>query len=169
MTDGHGAHGGLPQYGRRDGTEIVQGAADGREEVRSGVLEVVRGYFRPEFVNRIDEMVVFRPLRREHIRAIVDLEVARLRARLAERGIGLTVAEAALDRIAELGYDPVYGARPLKRVFRVEVENPLARRILAGEVADRDMLRIGRDGDALTFESAAAAKMTAGQGADWSG
>ena len=145
------------------GTEIIQGTEDGGEEVRAGVLEVVRGYFRPEFVNRIDEMVVFRQLGRKHVRAIVDLEVERLRARLAERGIGLSATDAALDRIADIGYDPAYGARPLKRAFRVEVENPLARRILAGEIADRQTVRIDRDGDALTFEPGGAAEMAAGQ------
>ena len=141
------------------GTEIIQGAEGPAEEVRAGVLEIVRGHFRPEFVNRIDEMVVFRPLGRDEVRAIVDLEVGRLRARLAERGIGLSVTDAALDRIADSGYDPAYGARPLKRAFRVEVENPLARRILAGEIGDRETVRIDRDGDgeSLIFESAASA------------
>ena len=138
------------------GTEIIQGAEGPVEEIRTGVLEIVRGHFRPEFVNRIDEMVVFRPLGRGEVRAIVDLEVGRLRARLAERGIGLSVTDAALDRIAAHGYDPAYGARPLKRTFRVEVENPLARRILAGEIGDRETVRIDRDGDGepLTFEPA---------------
>ena len=146
------------------GTEIIQGAEGPAEEVRAGVLEIVRGHFRPEFVNRIDEMVVFRPLGRDEVRAIVDLEVGRLRARLAERGIGLSVTDAALDRIADSGYDPAYGARPLKRAFRVEVENPLARRILAGEIGDRETVRIGRDGDgeSLTFESGGAEEIAAG-------
>ena len=140
------------------GTEIIQGAEDGAEEVRAGVLEIVRGHFRPEFVNRIDEMVVFRPLGRGEVRAIVDLEVGRLRARLAERGVGLSVSDAALDRIADVGHDPAYGARPLKRAFRVEVENPLARQLLAGELGDRQTIRIdrGEDGESLTFEPGSA-------------
>ena len=161
LTDGHGRtvdfRNTVVVMTSNLGTEIIHGAADGRDVVRAGVLEVVRGYFRPEFVNRIDEMVVFRPLGREQIRSIVGLEVERLRARLAERGFGLSVTQAALDRIADAGYDPVYGARPLKRAFRVEVENPLARRLLAGEIPDRETIRIDRDGDALTFDPGAAA------------
>ena len=151
LTDGHGRtvdfRNTVVVMTSNLGTEIVQGAEGPAEEVRAGVLEIVRGHFRPEFVNRIDEMVVFRPLGRDEVRAIVDLEVGRLRARLAERGIGLSVTDAALDRIADSGYDPAYGARPLKRAFRVEVENPLARRILAGEIGDRETVRIDRDGD----------------------
>ncbi len=156
LTDGHGRtvdfRNTVVVMTSNLGTEIIQGAGDRGSDVRAGVLEVVRGYFRPEFVNRIDEMVVFRALGREQVRAIVEIEVGRLRARLAERGIGLSVTAAALDRIADAGYDPAYGARPLKRAFRVEVENPLARRILAGEIGDRETIRIDRDGDSLAFE-----------------
>ena len=144
------------------GTEIIHGAADAGGNVREEVLAVVRGYFRPEFVNRIDEMVVFRPLGREQVRAIVTLEVARLRARLAERGIDLDASEAALDWIADAGYDPAYGARPLKRALRVEVENPLARRILEGSISGGETVRIDRGEDALRFERAVRAEATAG-------
>ena len=167
LTDGHGRtvdfRNTVVVMTSNLGTEIIQGARDGADEVRAGVLEIVRGHFRPEFVNRIDEMVVFRPLGRDAVRAIVDLEVGRLRARLAERGIGLCVTDAALGRIADSGYDPAYGARPLKRAFRVEVENPLARRILAGEIGDRGTVRIDRDGDggSLTFEPGGAEETAA--------
>ena len=167
LTDGHGRtvdfRNTVVVMTSNLGTEIIQGARDGADEVRAGVLEIVRGHFRPEFVNRIDEMVVFRPLGRDAVRAIVDLEVGRLRARLAERGIGLCVTDAALGRIADSGYDPAYGARPLKRAFRVEVENPLARQILAGEIGDRETVRIDRDGDggSLTFEPGGAEETAA--------
>ena len=167
LTDGHGRtvdfRNTVVVMTSNLGTEIIHGA-DGEEErdVRAGVLEVVRGHFRPEFVNRIDEMVVFRPLGREQIRAIAEIEFGRLRERLSERGIGLEVTEAALDRLAELGFDPAYGARPLRRTFRVEVENRLARRILAGELPDRGTLRIDRDGDALAFECATVEELAAG-------
>ena len=167
LTDGHGRtvdfRNTVVVMTSNLGTEIIQGAEGPAEEVRAGVLEIVRGHFRPEFVNRIDEMVVFRPLGRDEVRAIVDLEVGRLRARLAERGIGLSVTDAALDRIADSGYDPAYGARPLKRTFRVEVENPLARRILAGEIGDRETVRIDRDGEgeSLTFEPGGAEEIAA--------
>ena len=168
LTDGHGRtvdfRNTVVVMTSNLGTEIIQDAEGPAEEVRAGVLEIVRGHFRPEFVNRIDEMVVFRPLGRDEVRAIVDLEVGRLRARLAERGIGLSVTDAALDRIADSGYDPAYGARPLKRAFRVGVENPLARRILAGEIGDRETVRIDRDGDgeSLTFEPGGAEEIAAG-------
>ena len=167
LTDGHGRtvdfRNTVVVMTSNLGTEIIQGARDGADEVRAGVLEIVRGHFRPEFVNRIDEMVVFRPLGRDAVRAIVDLEFGRLRARLAERGIGLCVTDAALGRIADSGYDPAYGARPLKRAFRVEVENPLARQILAGEIGDRETVRIDRDGDggSLTFEPGGAEETAA--------
>ena len=168
LTDGHGRtvdfRNTVVVMTSNLGTEIIHRAGGGAEEVRSGVIEIVRGHFRPEFVNRIDEMVVFRPLGRGEVRAIVDLEVERLRARLAERGIGLCVTAAALDRIAESGYDPAYGARPLKRAFRVEVENPLARRILAGTIGDGETVRIDRGGDdaPLTFEPGGVGEIAAG-------
>jgi len=171
LTDGHGRtvdfRNTVVVMTSNLGTGIVQQAAAGEgggPDVRRSVLDVVRGHFRPEFVNRIDEMVVFRPLGREQVRAIVDIQVARLRARLAERGLDVVMTEAALDRIAAIGYDPAYGARPLRRAFQNEVENPLARRILAGDLPDRETIRIGRDGDALTFEAGAgaAAEMAAG-------
>ena len=166
LTDGHGRtvdfRNTVVVMTSNLGTEVIQGAEVGGSDMRAGVLEVVRTYFRPEFVNRIDEMVVFRALGREQVRAIVELEVERLRTRVAERGIDLAVTAAALDRIADAGYDPAYGARPLKRAIRGEVENPLARRILAGEIADRETIRIDRDGDSLTFEAMGAAEVTAG-------
>ena len=168
LTDGHGRtvdfRNTVVVMTSNLGTEIIHGAEGPADEVRAGVIEIVRGHFRPEFINRIDEMVVFRPLGRGEVRAIVNLEVGRLRARLAERGIGLSVTDAALDRIADSGYDPAYGARPLKRAFRVEVENPLARRILAGELGDRETVRIDRDGGGglLTFESGGTEEIAAG-------
>ena len=165
LTDGHGRtvdfRNTVVVMTSNLGTEIIHGATAGHENVRSGVLEVVRQYFRPEFVNRIDEMVVFQPLGREQIRAIVEIEVARLRARLEERGLGLAVSDAALDRIAGAGYDPVYGARPLRRAFRVAVENPLALRILEGKVSDRQTIRVDGGDDALTFETLEPADATA--------
>ncbi len=166
LTDGHGRtvdfRNTVVVMTSNLGTEIIQGAAEFGDDVRADVLGIVRGYFRPEFVNRIDEMVVFRPLGREQVRAIVGLEFSRLRNRLAERGIALDASETALDRIAEAGYDPAYGARPLRRAFRVEVENPLALRILEGSISDGETVRIDRGEDALTFERVARAKATAG-------
>ena len=110
--------------------------------MKSAVLEVVSSHFRPEFINRIDDAVVFHPLGRTQIRAIVALQMAHLSTRLAQREMDLTVNEAALDRIAELGYDPIYGARPLKRAIQIYIENPLAKQLLAGGFAAYDTIEI---------------------------
>jgi ATP-dependent Clp protease ATP-binding subunit ClpB len=118
--------------------------------------DALRDVFRPEFLNRIDEIVVFQPLTREQIGEIVELQLARLRERLAERRIELELTEAAKEELAEAGWDPAYGARPLKRAIQRLVENPLALRLLEGDFADGDTVRVdARDGE-LAFERAAA-------------
>ncbi len=96
-------------------------------------MDVVSKHFRPEFLNRVDESVVFHPLGQEHIKSIASIQLARLRQRLAERDYQLEVDDEALDLIAHVGFDPVYGARPLKRAIQQNVENPLAKSILAGK------------------------------------
>ncbi len=105
------------------------------EELRERVMNDVRRHFRPEFLNRIDETVIFDRLDRDQLRRIVDIQLGRLRARLDEQELGLEVTPAAMDRLADLGFDPLYGARPLKRVIRKQVEDGLARAMLTGEVA----------------------------------
>jgi len=116
----------------------------------------LRERFRPEFLNRVDEVVVFEALTREQLAAIVGLQVERLRARLAERKLGLELTEAAAEAIAEAGWDPAYGARPLKRALQRLVENPLALKLLEGEFAEGDTVRVdARDGE-LVFERAPA-------------
>ena len=116
----------------------------------------LREHFRPEFLNRIDEVVVFEALTREQIGAIVELQLARLRQRLAERRLTLELTEEAKEAIAEAGWDPAYGARPLKRSLQRLVENPLALRLLEGEFAEGDAIRVDvRDGE-LVFERAGA-------------
>jgi len=113
--------------------------------------------FRPEFLNRIDEIVVFAPLSREQIGEIVELQLERLRARLAERSIELELTDEAKEALADAGWDPAYGARPLKRAIQRLVENPLALRLLEGDFADGDAIRVdARDGE-LVFEKASAA------------
>ena len=136
------------------GSDLIQGfsGSDDYEAMRAAVMEVVRGHFRPEFLNRIDDSVVFHPLGREHIRSIAAVQTEGLRARLAERGIALSIADAALDRIAELGFDPVYGARPLKRAIQTRIENPLAREILDGRFVSGDTVVIDADDEGLRFE-----------------
>jgi ATP-dependent Clp protease ATP-binding subunit ClpB len=110
------------------------------ERVKAAVMEVVQQELRPEFLNRIDEVVVFQPLGREQIRAITDIQLAQLRARLRERGLALMLGERALDKLAAVGYDPVFGARPLKRAIQGELENPLAQALLKGEFAGGDTI-----------------------------
>jgi ATP-dependent Clp protease ATP-binding subunit ClpB len=120
-------------------------------KMKSAVMEVVQQSFRPEFINRIDDIVVFHPLGTRQIRAIVDIQLAYLRKRLVERNMDLTLDDAARDLLGEAGFDPVYGARPLKRAIQQQIENPLAQRILQGEFLPGDRIRVGaRDGQ-LTF------------------
>src|SRR5207302_7880031 len=113
------------------------------EAMRRDVLEALRQHFRPEFLNRVDDVVVFHALTRADLRAIVDIQLARLEARLSDRQLRLEFTAAARDFLAERGYDPVYGARPLKRVIQTEVETALARRLIAGEVRDGDRIVVG--------------------------
>jgi ATP-dependent Clp protease ATP-binding subunit ClpB len=109
--------------------------------------------FRPEFLNRIDEIVTFRQLTREELTEIVDLQATGLRARLAERGIDLELTDAARALLVEHGYDPAYGARPLRRTIQREVENPLALKVLSGEIGQGDTIVVGAEGDEVTLET----------------
>ena len=119
--------------------------------------EALTEHFRPEFLNRIDEVVEFTPLSREQLGEIVELQLRRLRERMAERGLGLELTDAAKEVIAEAGWDPTYGARPLKRALQRLVENPLALRLLEGEFADGDTVRVDASDGELVFEKAEAA------------
>nr|WP_281272402.1 ATP-dependent chaperone ClpB [Salinisphaera japonica] len=131
------------------GSQLIQELADtDYETMRESVMEVVGQHFRPEFINRIDESVVFHPLAREEIRKIARIQMQALEARLAERDLVLAVTDAALDKLAEAGFDPVYGARPLKRSIQTLVENPLAKRILSGEFVAGDTVEIDIADDA---------------------
>jgi ATP-dependent Clp protease ATP-binding subunit ClpB len=124
------------------------------EIARERVLGALREHFRPEFLNRVDEIVVFHRLRRAELDRIVELQLARLVARVAERGIALEVAPAARQRLAEEGYDPVYGARPLKRVIQKRVQDALALRLLGGELHDGDHVVVDVDGGDIVFHRA---------------
>jgi ATP-dependent Clp protease ATP-binding subunit ClpB len=118
------------------------------DRIASTVMGVVSQHFRPEFINRIDDIVVFHPLSREHMRDIADIQLAYLRKRLAEQDLGMEIDEAAYELIVEEGYDPVYGARPLKRVLQKRLENPLANRLLRGDYKPGSTIRVtGKDGD----------------------
>jgi ATP-dependent Clp protease ATP-binding subunit ClpB len=140
------------------GSQLIQEMAGEQpyETMKRAVLEVVGQHFRPEFVNRIDEMVVFHPLGREHIRKVATIQLARLQARLTERNITLTLSEAALDHVANLGYDPVYGARPLKRTIQQTLENPLAEAILSATFVPGDTITVDVSEAGLTFDKGVA-------------
>merc|ERR1712188_73147 len=115
------------------------GGDDGQhEEMERRVNEALRGHFRPEFLNRLDDQIIFHGLRRDELRQIVNLQVERLRQRLMERKLGLTISDNATGWLADAGYDPVYGARPLKRAIQRELETPIAKAILAGRYGDGD-------------------------------
>jgi ATP-dependent Clp protease ATP-binding subunit ClpB len=120
-------------------------------EMKSDVLEVLRRSFRPEFLNRVDEIIVFRALAKEHIRAIVDLQFAELAARLTEQGITAELTEPAKDKLAEMGFDPTYGARPLRRVIQKQVTHPLAKEILKGNFVRGDQVSIDVSPDGIIF------------------
>ncbi|VTX94774.1 ATP-dependent chaperone ClpB [Acinetobacter ursingii] len=136
--------------GSQDVRELGEGATD--DEVRSVVMAAVSQHFRPEFINRIDELVVFHSLKKSQIRGIADIQLDRLRSRLADREIGLTVDDTAFDILIDAGFDPVYGARPLKRAIQQQVENPLAQKILAGEFQAGDNIIIKGDHGHLVFD-----------------
>ena len=135
------------------GSQLIQEMAgeEHYEQMKAAVMEVVGQHFRPEFINRVDDVVVFHPLGREQIRAITDIQLGLLRLRLAERDIGLDISAEALDRLGEAGFDPVYGARPLKRAIQTQVENPLAQALLSGQFGPGDTIRIDIDAGGLTF------------------
>jgi ATP-dependent Clp protease ATP-binding subunit ClpB len=109
------------------------------------VLSELRNSFRPEFLNRLDEIIVFHALSEEDLKKIVEIQLAGLRARLEERHITLSLTEAARTRLVRSGYDPHYGARPLKRAIQKEIENPLARRIVSGDIKDGQTILIDAD------------------------
>ncbi len=143
------------------GSQVIQEIAgeENYTEIKSRVLEVVGQHFRPEFVNRLDEIVVFHPLHKEQIRAIADIQIDYLRKRLEERDLHFEVSEAALDKLGEAGFDPVYGARPLKRAIQQQLENPLAQQILAGKFQPDETIQVDVQGDGYVFTSAVIAEL----------
>ena len=135
--------------GSSDVRELGEGASE--DEVRAVVMSAVSQHFRPEFINRIDELVVFHSLKKSQIRGIADIQLERLRTRLAERDIGLRIDDQAFDILIDAGFDPVYGARPLKRAIQQQVENTLAQKILAGDFTAGDTILISAEDGKLTF------------------
>jgi ATP-dependent Clp protease ATP-binding subunit ClpB len=139
------------------GSQLIQEMAgeENYDAMKNAIMDVVGSHFRPEFVNRIDDLVVFHPLGREHIRKIVDIQLSYLHDRLADRDIRIHLSDAARDKLADAGFDPVYGARPLKRAIQQQVENPLAQEILQGHFKPGDVIEVGVDDDRLEFRNAA--------------
>ncbi|MGM0616845.1 MAG: ATP-dependent chaperone ClpB [Actinomycetota bacterium] len=158
LTDGHGRTVDLRNtviiMTSNLGSTHILDAGLSSQDLRERVMLDVRAHFRPEFLNRIDEVVIFDRLAKEQLREIVDIQLARLRTRLDAQDVHLEVTDAALDRLAELGFDPLYGARPLKRVIRASLEDQLARALLAGEVVPGSTIRVDvADDGAFTFDT----------------
>ena len=137
------------------GSHLIQEMNGGDyEAMKLAVMEVVSAHFRPEFINRIDETVVFHALGKEHMQGIANIQLQRLRKRLGERDLGLDISPAALSQLVEVGYDPVFGARPLKRAIQTHLENPLAQRILAGDFVPGSTVHVDyKDGEGFTFRA----------------
>jgi ATP-dependent Clp protease ATP-binding subunit ClpB len=135
------------------GSNVIQEYAGEKNysRMRTAVMEIVQQSFRPEFINRIDDIVVFHPLGAEQIRKIVDIQLVYLRKRLQERNLDIVLDDAARDLMGEAGFDPVYGARPLKRAIQQQIENPLAQHILRGDFMPGDTIRVGTVEGRLTF------------------
>jgi len=129
--------------------------------VRDLVMASVRAHFRPEFLNRLDEIILFHRLRREHMAAIVDIQIERLQRLLADRKITVKLDDAARRWLAERGYDPAYGARPLKRVIQKNLQDNLAEEILTGRIGDGDSVEVSADEAGLLINGIAAARAQA--------
>ncbi len=140
------------------GSQMIQEMDGGDAEesytkMKAAVMGVVQGHFRPEFINRLDEIVVFRPLEKDQIRAIAKIQLAQLEKRLAERQLKLEIGDKALDLLGNVGFDPVYGARPLKRAIQQQLENPLAQKLLGGEFPPGSTIRVDAEGGHLVFRT----------------
>jgi len=140
------------------GSQMIQGMqGDDYQVVKLAVLGEVKAHFRPEFINRIDEIVVFHALDEKHIKSIARIQLAYLEKRLTQMEMKLEISDAALKVIAEAGFDPVYGARPLKRAIQSQIENPLAKHILEGRFGPKDVIRVDAKKGGMSFEKAEAA------------
>jgi ATP-dependent Clp protease ATP-binding subunit ClpB len=142
------------------GSDLIQESSrrgEDAERLKDKLMDVLRHTFRPEFLNRVDETVIFRSLGREEIEKIVEIQLKDLRRRLADRKLQLEVAAEAKAMLAERGYDPVFGARPLKRTIQRMIENPLAVDVLAGRFTEGDTVLVEPDGETLRFKKEAPA------------
>jgi ATP-dependent Clp protease ATP-binding subunit ClpB len=131
-----------------------EGSPEAYLQMKAAVMGVVQAHFRPEFINRLDDIVVFHPLDKQQIKQIARIQMRGLEKRLAERGLKLAVSDAAFDLLGNVGFDPVYGARPLKRAIQSQLENPLAQQILSGAFVNGDTIEVGNEGGHLVFAKA---------------
>ncbi|HHH36851.1 MAG TPA: ATP-dependent chaperone ClpB [Gammaproteobacteria bacterium] len=160
LTDGHGRtvdfRNTVVVMTSNLGSHVIQEMAgeENYQAMKDAVMEIVGKHFRPEFINRIDDVVVFHPLSKDQIRAITRIQIQYLRDRLRERGMDIELSDAALDKLGEAGFDPVYGARPLKRAIQTQLENPLAREILAGHYGEGDLIKVDAADGSLVFSKA---------------
>jgi len=156
LTDGHGRtvdfrNTVIVMTSNLGSDRIQELHGQGYEVMKSAVMEVVGTHFRPEFINRVDEIVVFHPLDQAQIRQIAGIQIQYLEKRLADRDITFEITTEALDILGQSGFDPVYGARPLKRAIQQRLENPLAQKILAGEYGPGDTIKVDAAEGALVF------------------
>jgi len=156
LTDGHGRTVDLRNTvivmtSNLGSQRIQELSGEGYEAMKAAVLDVVGQHFRPEFINRVDDMVVFHPLDQEQIKLIAGIQLGQLRKRLQAHSFSLEFSEAAMNLLGEAGFDPVYGARPLKRAIQNEIENPLAQKILSGEYAAGDTISVDVKDGRFTF------------------
>ena len=160
LTDGHGRtvdfKNAIVVMTSNLGSHVIQEYAERGEyeKMKTAVMEIVSKHFRPEFINRIDDTVVFKPLQAEQIKQIAAIQIDRLKHRLREKDIQLNVNDGALLYLARAGFDPVYGARPLKRAIQQYLENPLAQALLQGDYGPGDKIEVGMKKDSLHFEKA---------------
>jgi len=135
------------------GSDVIQTMAgeENYDKMKAAVMEIVGTHFRPEFINRIDDSVVFKPLGKKEIRKIAEIQLSNLNKRLGDNEMTIAFSDTALDKLGEEGFDPVYGARPLKRAIQSEVENPLSQKILAGEFVSGDHIQVDVSNNQLTF------------------
>jgi ATP-dependent Clp protease ATP-binding subunit ClpB len=158
LTDGHGRtvdfrNAVIVMTSNLGSQRIQENAGEGYESMKSSVMEVVGQHFRPEFINRVDDLVVFHPLDRAQIRLIAGIQLSHLQKRLENAGLSMEVSEEALDLLGNAGFDPVYGARPLKRAIQTELENPLAQKILSGEFVSGDSINVTAEEGRFVFSS----------------
>jgi len=143
------------------GSREIQEVQDDEKQTREAVLQILREHFKPEFLNRVDDIVIFHQLSREQIAEIIEVQLERLRSMLADRNMTLVLEDSAKELLAREGYDPMYGARPLKRAIQTLIQNPLATRLLRGEIVPGQTIRVRAAGDALEFETETTAAETA--------